>query len=72
VPRAPGARKPKLRALGTSRAARAGVPVDDIMAHGSWASCEVLSLFYRMSSETNSDFTSVALNTQSDCPRSDG
>ncbi|KAI9006644.1 hypothetical protein CLU79DRAFT_779815 [Phycomyces nitens] len=76
--RRPGnSRRPRARALGSTAAARYGIPLDDILTHGSWASSSVFDTFYRLSRETASDFTTaalgpslphLALNTQSESP----
>ncbi|KAI7861646.1 hypothetical protein BDF14DRAFT_1960288 [Spinellus fusiger] len=62
IPRCQSSR-PRTRALGSSAAARFGVPIDDILTHGSWASSSVFDTFYRLSRETATDFTSVTLGS---------
>ncbi|KAI9024983.1 hypothetical protein CLU79DRAFT_686734, partial [Phycomyces nitens] len=49
--------RPRARALGSTAATRFGIPLDDILTHGSWASSSVFDTFYRLSCETASDFT---------------
>jgi len=45
-----GARPPKLRALGSTLAAMAGVPIPDIMVQGNWSSPKIFEKHYRLSS----------------------
>ncbi|KAI7872855.1 hypothetical protein BDF14DRAFT_1713121, partial [Spinellus fusiger] len=52
---------PHACALGSSAAARFGVPIDNILTHDSWASSLVFDTFYRLSKETATDFTLVTL-----------
>jgi len=47
-----GSKAPKLRALGSTLAAIAGVPVADIMVQGNWSSPKVFEKHYRLSSAT--------------------
>ncbi|CAO3588543.1 unnamed protein product [Absidia cylindrospora] len=58
---------PKARALASTLAAQAGLKVDDIVAHGSWSSVATFSNFYRLSSESQTNFTTSTLDQQ---PRS--
>ncbi|ORZ04501.1 hypothetical protein BCR42DRAFT_385119 [Absidia repens] len=67
IGRAPDAPIPDPRHLGSTLAATAGLSVDDIVAHGGWASQDTFLLFYRQSSETHTDFTNSTLDQQ---PRS--
>jgi hypothetical protein len=61
---------PKARALSSSIAAKAGLEVDAIVAHGGWASPQTFDHFYRMSTETNQNFTTAVLATLDQQPRS--
>jgi hypothetical protein len=54
----------KARALGSSRALLAGASVDDVVTHGGWASRSIFNTFYRLSVESSSNFTSLALSEQ--------
>ncbi|KAG0273385.1 hypothetical protein BGZ96_004875 [Linnemannia gamsii] len=45
-----GTRPPKLRALGSTLAAMAGVPIPDIMVQGNWSSPKIFEKHYRLSS----------------------
>lgn len=45
-----GVRPPKLRALGSTLAAMAGVPIPDIMVQGNWSSPRIFEKHYRLSS----------------------
>jgi hypothetical protein len=38
--------------------------VDDVVAHGGWSSNAIFDTFYRLSRETSSNFTTLALATQ--------
>ncbi|CAO3600965.1 unnamed protein product [Absidia cylindrospora] len=55
---------PKARALGSTLAAKAGLSVDDIMAHGSWSYPAMFCTFYRLTSASATDFTFVTLDQQ--------
>ncbi|KAF7732071.1 hypothetical protein EC973_006326 [Apophysomyces ossiformis] len=72
----------KARALGSSRAVRAGAGVDDVVTHGFWSSKTMFDTFYRLSRETQTNFTTLALggahssssalDSQSMDPQNDG
>ncbi|ORX47434.1 hypothetical protein DM01DRAFT_1292994 [Hesseltinella vesiculosa] len=62
IPRPPHVKKPKARALGSTRAAQTGVPVDDILSQGNWSSRGVFNDFYRLSSSSQTDFTTATLS----------
>ncbi|KAI9300168.1 hypothetical protein BJ944DRAFT_171258 [Cunninghamella echinulata] len=64
VSRSKNAPLPKARALASTLAAQAGVPIDDIVAHGSWSSKAIFEQFYRISSVTATNFTDITLNKQ--------
>ncbi|OAQ27033.1 hypothetical protein K457DRAFT_668756 [Linnemannia elongata AG-77] len=53
---------PKARAAGSTIAALKGVPIDDVITQGNWASHSTYLRFYRISSRTRTNFTSVLLN----------
>jgi hypothetical protein len=61
LPMSPGMRKLKARALGSTRALRQGASVNDVVSHGGWSTKDIFNNFYRLSSETNTDFTSLTL-----------
>jgi hypothetical protein len=54
---APDKAAPKLRALGSTLAALAGVPVADIMVQGNWSSPKVFERHYRLSSAIASNIS---------------
>ncbi|KAI9496844.1 hypothetical protein BDB00DRAFT_735266, partial [Zychaea mexicana] len=60
IPVPPGGRRTRARVLGSTRAARAGAAVDDIVAHSSWSSHQMFDLIYWVSRETRSNFSSLA------------
>ncbi|KAG0081109.1 hypothetical protein BGZ90_010148 [Linnemannia elongata] len=53
---------PKSRAAGSTIAALKGVPIDDVITQGNWASHSTCLRFYRISSRTRTNFTSVLVN----------
>ncbi|KAI7883411.1 uncharacterized protein EV154DRAFT_391670, partial [Mucor mucedo] len=53
---------PRARAVGSSNAALHGANLDDILVHGSWASACVFDNFYRLSRQTVTNFTTMALS----------
>ncbi|KAI9248021.1 hypothetical protein BDA99DRAFT_564985 [Phascolomyces articulosus] len=61
IPHPEGVARPKARALGSTAAIEAGASLDDVLVHGSWFSSSVFDTFYRLSRETVTDFTSLAL-----------
>ncbi|ORX54378.1 hypothetical protein DM01DRAFT_1286810 [Hesseltinella vesiculosa] len=61
IPRPPSVRHPKARSLGSTMAASAGAPIDDILAHGNWSSRGIFNDFYRLAASTYSDMTPVVL-----------
>ncbi|KAI9466388.1 hypothetical protein BDB00DRAFT_777894, partial [Zychaea mexicana] len=63
IPRPEGTARPKARALGSTAAVQAGASLDDVLIHGSWLSSSVFDTFYRISRETATDFTQMALPT---------
>ncbi|KAF9088931.1 hypothetical protein BGX27_002595 [Mortierella sp. AM989] len=58
-------RRVKPRALGSTLTAEAGIPIDDIIAHGNWSSPSTFQKIYRIASETRVNFTEVALGQNS-------
>ncbi|ORX61905.1 hypothetical protein DM01DRAFT_250940, partial [Hesseltinella vesiculosa] len=63
IPRPPHVKKPIARALGSTRATQSGTPIDDILAQGNRSSLGVFNAFLRLSSSSNTDFTSVTLSS---------
>ncbi len=59
----PGVRPPKLRALGSTLAALAGVPVADIMVQGHWSSPKIFEKHYRLSSATTNNISLSTLGS---------
>ncbi|KAF9943546.1 hypothetical protein BGZ70_005810 [Mortierella alpina] len=59
----PGVRFPKLRALGSTLAALAGVPVADIMVQGHWSSPKIFEKHYRLSSATANNISLSTLGS---------
>ncbi|CAO3626312.1 unnamed protein product [Mucor hiemalis] len=55
----------KARAVGSSNAVLHGARVEDILVHGSWASSKVFDDFYRLSRQTMTNFTTMALSSNS-------
>lgn len=53
----------RARALGSTRALLAGASVDDVVTHGNWSNQNIYNTFYRLSTETHSNFTSLVLGT---------
>jgi hypothetical protein len=51
------------RAMGSTRARLAGASVDDVVTHGNWSNQRIYNTFYRLSTETRSNFTSLVLGT---------
>ena len=51
----------RARALGSSRAIVAGASVDDVVKHGNWSSQAVFNTFYRLSTESQTNFTKLVL-----------
>ncbi|KAG0301231.1 hypothetical protein BGZ99_003528 [Dissophora globulifera] len=58
-----GARPPKLRALGSTLAALAGVAVADIMVQGNWSSPKIFEKHYRLSSTTANNMSLSTLGS---------
>ena len=58
-----GGRPLRARALGSTRALLAGANLDAVITHGHWSSQAIFDNFYRLSSDTLTDFTSLVLNT---------
>ncbi|KAI8596982.1 hypothetical protein EDD21DRAFT_311470 [Dissophora ornata] len=56
-----GATPPKLRALGSTLAAMAGVPVPDIMVQGNWSSPKIFENHYRLSSMVSNNLSHSTL-----------
>ncbi|KAG1135115.1 hypothetical protein G6F38_013038 [Rhizopus arrhizus] len=54
---------PRARAVGSSNAVLHGANLDDILVHGSWASACVFDNFYRLSRQTVTNFTTMALSS---------
>jgi hypothetical protein len=52
-----GVRPPKLRALGSTLAAMAGVPIPDIMVQGNWSSPRIFEKHYRLSSVVSNNLS---------------
>ncbi|KAG0271800.1 hypothetical protein BGZ96_005618, partial [Linnemannia gamsii] len=52
-----GTRPPKLRALGSTLAAMAGVPIPDIMVQGNWSSPKIFEKHYRLSSVVSNNLS---------------
>ncbi|ORZ08281.1 hypothetical protein BCR41DRAFT_399361 [Lobosporangium transversale] len=52
-----GFKPPKARAAGSTQAVKMGINIDDIVAQGIWPSPAMFSKFYRLSSNTRSNFT---------------
>ncbi|KAG2225102.1 hypothetical protein INT45_011784 [Circinella minor] len=65
IPRPPGTTRPKARALGSTAAVEAGASLEDVLVHGSWLSSSIFDTFYRLSRETVTDFTHLALPSTS-------
>jgi len=63
LPTARGGKRLKARALGATRAVLAGASVDDVVMHGGWASRAIFDSFYRLSTETSTNFSSLSLAT---------
>jgi hypothetical protein len=63
------------RALGSTRALVAGASIDEVVAHGNWASRDTFETFYRLSTEHHKNFTALTLSetleSQDRDPRSD-
>ncbi|KAI9322289.1 hypothetical protein BX666DRAFT_1848680, partial [Dichotomocladium elegans] len=59
----PGHKRINARALGPTRATRAGATIDDVVSHGFWNSQQVFDTFYRLSRESNTDFTTLTLGS---------
>ncbi|KAF9176807.1 hypothetical protein BGZ51_009622 [Haplosporangium sp. Z 767] len=58
-----GKKPPKLRALGSTLAALAGVPVADIMVQGNWSSPKIFEKHYRLSSSTANNLSISTLGS---------
>ncbi|KAF9176512.1 hypothetical protein BGZ51_000496 [Haplosporangium sp. Z 767] len=58
-----GKKPPKLRALGSTLAALAGVPVADIMVQGNWSSPKIFEKHYRLSSSTANNMSISTLGS---------
>ncbi|KAF8910308.1 hypothetical protein BGZ58_005913 [Dissophora ornata] len=58
-----GVRPAKLRALGSTLAALAGVPVADIMVQGNWSSPKIFEKHYRLSSTTANNMSISTLGS---------
>ncbi|KAI9004821.1 hypothetical protein CLU79DRAFT_41139 [Phycomyces nitens] len=68
IPQPSGTACPKTRALGPTPALAAGASVDDILVHGSRAFSSVFDTFYRLSRQTISNFSVMALSSSSRGP----
>ncbi|CEP07166.1 hypothetical protein [Parasitella parasitica] len=55
----------RARAVGSTNSVLHGANADDILAPASWFSSSIFDTFYRLSRETVSDFTSLALSSNS-------
>ncbi|KAG1040521.1 hypothetical protein G6F43_012273 [Rhizopus delemar] len=55
----------RARAIGSTNAVLQGATLDGILVHGSWASSCVFDNFYRLSRRTVSNFTTMALSSNS-------
>jgi hypothetical protein len=62
LPQGPSRPRLRLRALGATRAVLAGAPVDAVVAHGHWSSEAIFNNFYRLSSKSHIDFTSLIMS----------
>lgn len=62
LPQDPSHPRLRLRALGATRAVLAGAPVDAVVAHGHWSSEAIFNNFYRLSSKSHIDFTSLVMS----------
>lgn len=56
-----GSKLPKARAAGSTRAAKRGTSLDDIITQGNWHSKRMFTRFYRLSRSTASNFTEIVL-----------
>lgn len=54
---------PSLRAMGSTLAAMAGVPVADIMVQGNWSSPKIFEQHYRLSSTTSTNMSTSTLGS---------
>jgi hypothetical protein len=54
---------PSLRAMGSTLAAMAGVPVADIMVQGNWSSPKIFEQHYRLSSTTSTNMSTYTLRS---------
>ncbi|KAI8144646.1 hypothetical protein BJV82DRAFT_536349, partial [Fennellomyces sp. T-0311] len=61
IPSDPSNKPIKARALGSTRAVQAGANINDVVVHGGWSSQAIFEKFYRLSKETRTNFTSLAL-----------
>ena len=52
---------PKPRAIGSTRAALAGMATQDIMVQGNWSSSKIFEKHYRLSRHTKSNTTSAVM-----------
>ncbi|KAI8136747.1 hypothetical protein BJV82DRAFT_484297, partial [Fennellomyces sp. T-0311] len=52
---------PKARALGSMAAVLAGTSLECVSIHGSWASSSVFGAYYRLSRDTETNTTRMAL-----------
>ena len=53
----------RARALDSTRALLAGATTDAIVSHGNWSSQSIFNNYYRLSTETQTDFTSLVLGS---------
>ncbi|KAI8072441.1 hypothetical protein BC940DRAFT_233515, partial [Gongronella butleri] len=58
----PSKRRPNTRALGSTMAVLAGADVNAVCSRGGWSSSEMFESFYRLSSASHIDFTSLTLD----------
>jgi hypothetical protein len=63
LPKEPWQGRLRARALGATRALLNGASVDEVVSHGNWSSRAIFDNFYRLSTDTSTNFTSLALAT---------
>ncbi|KAG2222340.1 hypothetical protein INT45_009813 [Circinella minor] len=63
VGRPPGAPIPKARALGATLAAQSGVSVENLVVQENWSSRKMFEQFYRISVQTQENFTASTLDS---------
>ncbi|OAQ22192.1 hypothetical protein K457DRAFT_85158, partial [Linnemannia elongata AG-77] len=52
----------KARAIGPTEAIKKGARVDDVVVHGNWSSSIIFDRFYRLTSASAVNFTSLVLS----------